>query len=379
MVLRNRKRHSSAAAAAQTAVPKSTTMMISTTSSSAADLVSCCADEGFVVDKDSSLKHNSEDSVSSLTDTQHTSNRSRKPLAAVDQQQHRIATSSSVSLLPQFTVAKWMILRGMGMIYCVVFLASIFQNRALFGTHGLQPASMEPLLHRAFPNKDPWHGFQQFPTLFWWIPFHDDTLHMIELLGLLISLVVVLAGINSWFLMATLWILYFSIVTMASIGTSFYAYGWESQILETGFLCIFLCALPSWRYGWAWMEKPNGDVPPNGNTRPTAINLWVFQWLIFRITTGAGLIKIRGSSCWTEKTCLYYHFETQPIPSPFSFVITFYQNSFIDEWSTRISLYNYTRRGWFYFLVAQEYGSHPEWNGGFECSCEREVDCKQDS
>ena len=32
---------------------------------------------------------------------------------------------------------------------------------------------------------------------------------------------------------------------------------------------------------------------------------------------------MRGSSCWTDKTCLYYHFETQPIPSPLSFAYHF--------------------------------------------------------
>lgn len=38
---------------------------------------------------------------------------------------------------------------------------------------------------------------------------------------------------------------------------------------------------------------------------------------------GAGLIKIRGDSCWTQKTCLLYHFETQPIPSPMSYIFHF--------------------------------------------------------
>lgn len=36
-------------------------------------------------------------------------------------------------------------------------------------------------------------------------------------------------------------------------------------------------------------------------------------WVSSRISTGAGLIKVRGSSCWTDRTCLWYHFETQPI------------------------------------------------------------------
>ena len=33
---------------------------------------------------------------------------------------------------------------------------------------------------------------------------------------------------------------------------------------------------------------------------------------------GAGLIKLRGDSCWRDLTCLYYHYETQPIPNPIS-------------------------------------------------------------
>ena len=33
---------------------------------------------------------------------------------------------------------------------------------------------------------------------------------------------------------------------------------------------------------------------------------------------GAGLIKLRGDDCWRDLTCMYYHYETQPIPNPIS-------------------------------------------------------------
>jgi hypothetical protein len=33
---------------------------------------------------------------------------------------------------------------------------------------------------------------------------------------------------------------------------------------------------------------------------------------------GAGLIKLRGDEVWRNSTALYYHFETQPMPGPFS-------------------------------------------------------------
>ncbi len=45
----------------------------------------------------------------------------------------------------------------------------------------------------------------------------------------------------------------------------------------------------------------------------------LFRWLAFRLMFGAGLIKIRGDECWRDLTCLYYHYETQPNPSPLSY------------------------------------------------------------
>ena len=53
-------------------------------------------------------------------------------------------------------------------------------------------------------------------------------------LGFMVAL-----GFHSWILLLVLWLLDFSIVTAAE-SSSFYQYGWESQLLETGFLCIFL-------------------------------------------------------------------------------------------------------------------------------------------
>ena len=46
--------------------------------------------------------------------------------------------------------------------------------------------------------------------------------------------------------------------------------------------------------------------------------VWLLRWLIMRVMWGAGLIKLRGDTCWTDLSCLDFHFETQPIPSPLS-------------------------------------------------------------
>lgn len=92
----------------------------------------------------------------------------------------------------------------------------------------------------------------------------------------------------------TLWVLYLSIV---NVGQAWYSFGWESLLLETGFLMIFL---------------------GNERTAPPILTLLLARWLLFRVEFGAGLIKMRGDSCWRSLTCLYYHHETQPMPGPLS-------------------------------------------------------------
>ena len=50
---------------------------------------------------------------------------------------------------------------------------------------------------------------------------------------------------------------------------------------------------------------------------PALLN-WMYRWTLFRLMFGAGLIKLRGDTCWRDLTCLDYYFETQPIPNALS-------------------------------------------------------------
>ena len=90
----------------------------------------------------------------------------------------------------------------------------------------------------------------------------------------------------------------------SNVGQTFYGFGWELQLVETGFLCIFLCPLL--------------DARPFPRRPPPATVIWLLRWLAVRIMWGAGLIKLRGDPCWRDLTCLDFHFETQPIPNPLS-------------------------------------------------------------
>jgi len=93
-------------------------------------------------------------------------------------------------------------------------------------------------------------------------------------------------------------------MSFVHVGQDWYSYGWEIQLLETGFLAIFLCPLL--------------DGRPFPKRAPPLVVLWLFRWLIFRIMLGAALIKLRGDIVWRDLTALYYRFETQPIPNPLS-------------------------------------------------------------
>lgn len=221
----------------------------------------------------------------------------------------------TISPKQSFHVTKYVILRFVGFVYFIAFLGAYYQNIGLMGCNGLVPAKnhMEQLQQNF---NSPIEGFLSHPTLYWFIGTTLEDWHMetTAVIGITLSILVMI-GLDSFIIMVCLWLLDFSIMTVAG-NNSFYAYGWESQLLETGFLAIWLCDIPSFSKGYIFRDAPS-------SSEPSLTVLWLFRWLCARISIGAGLIKLRGAKCWQEKTCLYYHFETQPIPSPMSFLFHF--------------------------------------------------------
>jgi len=197
-----------------------------------------------------------------------------------------------------YWLTRFLILRLLGLVYFVAFLSLANQVLPLIGKNGLLPAELYlRQVERYFGSRV--NGVLQFPSLFW-VNVSDSFLVAMALVGVSLSLLVLLGFANA-ILLGLLWILYLSFLP---VGQDWYSYGWEIQLLETGFLAIFLCPMLDWR--------PFPRRPP-----PTPV-IWLFRWLIFRIMLGAGLIKIRGDSCWRDLTCLVYHYQTQPIPNPLS-------------------------------------------------------------
>jgi Lipase maturation factor len=197
-----------------------------------------------------------------------------------------------------FWLTRFVLLRLLGGVYAVGFLVAVNQVVPLIGAHGLLPVGMFFDRVRAASGSTP-AAFLRLPTLFW-LAHSDATLVAAAWTGLALSCVVV-AGYANALLLAALWLLYLSFV---HAGQDWYAFGWESQLLETGFLAIFLVPLL--------------DARPFPRREPPTAVLWLFRWLIFRIMLGSALIKLRGDAVWRNLTALYYHFETQPLPGPLS-------------------------------------------------------------
>jgi hypothetical protein len=203
----------------------------------------------------------------------------------------------------RYVLTRFVILRLLGFVYAAAFLSAALQLVPLIGHDGLLPA--DRFLDRVaahFGSRQA--GFAALPSLFW-LDVSDRALVAVSWTGFAISLVV-LAGFANAILCAVLWALYMSIV---HVGQDWYGYGWEIQLLETGFLAIFLCPLV--------------DARPFPSRAPPVPVVWCFRWLAFRIMLGAGLIKLRGDTCWRDLTCLDFHYETQPIPNPLSRTLHF--------------------------------------------------------
>jgi hypothetical protein len=188
-----------------------------------------------------------------------------------------------------YWLGRFVLQRGIALIYLIAFGVALNQFRPLLGEHGLLPA----------PRFIARTTFRQAPSLFR-LRYSDRLLVIVAWSGIVLAACAALTlperapepvNMLVWFAM---WALYMSIM---NVGQIFYGFGWESLLLEAGFLAIFL--------------GPSRWAPP-------VVILWLMRWLLFRLEFGAGLIKMRGDRCWRDLTCLYYHHETQPMPNPLS-------------------------------------------------------------
>src|SRR5437588_3815221 len=136
-----------------------------------------------------------------------------------------------------YWLTRFVILRLLGFVYAVAFLVAAEQLVPLVGAHGLTPANhfLAGVQSQLGSRTE---CMWRVPTLFWF-GLSDHLLSIFAWAGFGLSLIV-LAGYANAIMLTVLWMMYMSIV---HVGQIWYGYGWEIQLLETGFLSIFLCPL----------------------------------------------------------------------------------------------------------------------------------------
>jgi uncharacterized membrane protein len=191
--------------------------------------------------------------------------------------------------LPSAWYSRFLFERGLAAIYLIGFVVAVNQFVPLLGERGLLPVGR---FVQAVP-------FRSAPSLFFLFPV-DRAFRIAGWAGVLLSCLALTGladrrgALTASVVWGLLWLLYLSFV---NVGQTFYAFGWESLLLEVGFFTIFAGA---------------------ATTPPHTLLTWIYRWTLFRLMFGAGLIKLRGDACWRNLTCLDYYFETQPIPNPLS-------------------------------------------------------------
>ncbi|MEU5765457.1 lipase maturation factor family protein [Streptomyces asoensis] len=190
---------------------------------------------------------------------------------------------------PEYWSSRLVFQRALAGVYLVAFLTAALQFRPLLGERGMLPVPR-------FVERVP---FRRAPSLFQ-LRYSDRLFALCAWAGCAVSAALI-AGLDGLLplgaamaLWLVPWALYLSIV---NVGQTWYGFGWESLLLETGFLAVFL---------------------GNDEVAPPFLVLLLLRWLLFRVEFGAGLIKMRGDACWRKLTCLYHHHETQPMPGPLS-------------------------------------------------------------
>ena len=131
-----------------------------------------------------------------------------------------------------YWLGRFVLQRGIALVYLIAFLVALKQFRPLLGERGLLPVPR--FLART--------TFRHAPSVFH-VKYSDRLLVIVSWSGIILATSAALTlperapepvNILVWLAM---WVLYLSIM---NVGQIFYGFGWESLLLEAGFLAIFL-------------------------------------------------------------------------------------------------------------------------------------------
>ena len=199
-----------------------------------------------------------------------------------------------------YALANGVFLRLLGVVYLVAFWSLAVQIRGLIGAEGILPAReyMAAAGEWAQSQQLGLERFRVLPTLYWF-GTSDTLLVALPVAGAVLAALLVV-GMAPVIVLPLLWTGYLS---LSVVCTDFLSYQWDTLLLETGLLAIFVAPLAL-------------RLPLRGADPPVIARLMIW-WLLFRLLFGSGIAKLAsGDPTWANLTALADHYETQPLPTP---------------------------------------------------------------
>lgn len=191
-------------------------------------------------------------------------------------------------------LARWLYLRGLGLVVLVAVGSLWMQLEGLIGSQGVWPAADQMRQLHAAPNLD----FFDIPTLAW-ISASDGFLHALCAACVVLALLL-FAGLWPRLVLGLLWLCWMS---MVHVGGPFLSFQWDVLLIETLFFSIFFA--------------PAGIRPTLAQqAEPAPWARFILLFLAFKLTFSSGVVKIAGNDpSWRDLTALSYHYWTQPLPT----------------------------------------------------------------
>jgi lipase maturation factor 1 len=201
---------------------------------------------------------------------------------------------------PNRLIARWLFLRGLGLIYFSAFFSLFFQIRGLIGPQGILPANefLQHVAHSLGPLRL-WYA----PTVLWLqssgVMLSGVMLTALSVIGMVASVLLVL---NLWprLMLVVCFVAFLSFISAAQ---DFSGYQSDGMLLEAGFLSLFL-APPGLQPRWGALSPPP----------LAAVLLLLWEW--FRIYFQSGLVKLlSGDPTWRNLTAMDEYYQNGPLPT----------------------------------------------------------------
>ena len=195
-----------------------------------------------------------------------------------------------------FFRARSIFINSLSIVYLIAFISVFLEIDGLLGPQGLHPVN--DFLKEAKAQLPVYERLWLIPSVFW-LSSTSTALSFTTIIGALSSLAVMYHRSQRVALLLC-WLLYLSIV---AVGGPFFQYQWDSLLLETGFLAIFL---------------PTSKL----NDKSSSSSLFLLHWLAFRLMFSSGIAKLVSQDpSWRSLKALSFHFETQPLPTPLAYYV----------------------------------------------------------